>query len=146
MMDTAAFIAAAESLSHQELDRLLEFYADDCEFTDPFQTVRGKSAIRQVYSEMFTHLHEPKFRDLHLIGAAAPGSAEVVIGWTFEFAIGPGKPLQRLRGCSRLCFGPLGKIQDHTDYWDGSRLMQAFPVVGPVIAWLRRKIAHHSSR
>jgi len=107
MMDTAAFIAAAESLSRQELDRLLEFYADDCEFTDPFQTVRGKSAIRQVYSEMFTHLHEPRFRDLHLIGAAAPGSAEVVIGWTFEFAIGPGKPLQRLRGCSRLCFGPL---------------------------------------
>ncbi|MFM8629987.1 MAG: hypothetical protein ACKODQ_00685 [Betaproteobacteria bacterium] len=25
------------------------------------------------------------------------------------------------------------------------RLMQAFPVVGPVIGWLRRKIAHSSS-
>jgi hypothetical protein len=144
-MDIAAFIAAAEALDQQNLDRLLECYAEDCRFTDPFQTVSSKSAIQQIYLEMFTHLHEPKFRDVHLMGAATNAPAEAVIGWTFEFSIGPGKPRQRLPGCSRLRLNAQGKIQDHTDYWDGSRLMQAFPVVGPVIGWLRRKIAHSSS-
>jgi steroid delta-isomerase len=143
-MDITAFIAAAEALDPQHLDRLLAFYADDCRFTDPFQSVSGQSAIQQIYADMFTHLHEPKFRDVHLMGAATSAPAEAVIGWTFEFAIGPGRPVQRLSGCSRLRFNAQGKIQDHTDFWDGSRLMQAFPVVGPVIGWLRRKIAHSS--
>lgn len=144
-MEIADFIAAAEALDPQHLDQLVAFYADDCRFTDPFQTVIGKSAIQQIYAEMFIHLHEPKFRDVHLMGAATSPPAEAVIGWIFEFAIRPGQPLQQIPGCSRLRFNAHGKIQDHTDYWDGSRLMQAFPVVGPVIGWLRRKIAHSSS-
>lgn len=144
-MDLAAFIAAAESLDRQSLDRLLDFYAEDCQFTDPFQTVSGKSAIRRVYSEMFAHLHEPKFRDVHIMGTTTGAATEVVIGWTFEFAVSPGKPLQRVLGCSRLRLNAHGNIQNHTDFWDGSRLMQAFPVIGPVIGWLRRKIAHPSS-
>ncbi|MFM8630671.1 MAG: nuclear transport factor 2 family protein, partial [Betaproteobacteria bacterium] len=68
-MDIAAFIAAAEALDQHHLDQLLAFYADDCRFTDPFQTVSGKSAIQQIYAEMFIYLHEPKFRDVHLMGA-----------------------------------------------------------------------------
>lgn len=141
-MDISGFIAAAESLSENSLDELAGFYAQDACFTDPFQTVKGQAAIRQVYADMFAHLHQPRFRSVHLMGAADPANHEAVIGWEFEFALGPGKPRQRIPGCSRLRFDTQGKIREHLDFWDASRLMQSFPLIGPVIGWIRRKIGH----
>lgn len=141
-MNVAAFITAAESLGPDSLEALLNFYAEDCRFTDPFQTVYGRSNIRRVYQDMFSHLYQPQFKNVELMAQPDHAKSELVISWCFEFSIGHQKPRQQVLGCSRLRLDGQGKILDHQDFWDGSQLMQAFPIVGPVIRWLRQKIGH----
>lgn len=139
-MNIEAFMARAESLSPDTVDELLVFYAEDCEFTDPFQTVGGRAAIRNIYASMFRHLDRPCFHHIRLAGV--PSHEEAVLIWDFEFALGKTKPRTTIAGSSRLLFDQQGKISRHIDYWDASALMQCLPVVGPAIGWLRRRIAH----
>lgn len=145
-MDIAAFIAAAESLNQNSVQQLSAFYADNCRFTDPFQTVTGRAQIQAVYRDMFEHLDQPRFARLRVLGAPDQAGQEVMIGWDFEFSLSKGRPRQIIAGCSRLVLNAEGKIQEHVDYWDASRLIQTFPLIGPVIGWLRRKIGHTASQ
>lgn len=140
-MDIAAFITEAESLGKDSIERLSAFYADDCRFSDPFQTVQGREQIKAIYRDMFEHLDRPRFTRVRVLGAPDHARQEVVIGWDFEFSLAEGRPRQVIAGCSRLVLNAEGKIQEHIDYWDASRLMQAFPLIGPAIGWLRRKIS-----
>lgn len=139
-MNTNDFIKAAATLSAETVDQLAAFYAPDATFTDPFQTVKGRTKIAQVYRSMFEQLDGPRFVNVRVLGAAA--STEVMIGWDFEFAFQSGGARQCIPGTSRLTLDEQGMIQEHLDYWDASRLMQALPVVGRLIAWLRQKIGH----
>lgn len=139
-MDTNAFIAVASSLSIQTVDDLAAFYAPNAIFTDPFQTVTGRTKIAHVYRSMFQNLDNPRFVNVRILGAAT--ATEVMVGWDFEFAFKSGGPRQSIPGASRLTLDDQGMIQQHLDYWDASRLMQALPLVGRVIAWLRQKIGH----
>ncbi len=139
-MDTKAFIAVASTLSVETVDHLAAFYAPDATFTDPFQTVRGRTKIAHVYRSMFDQLDNPRFVNVRVLGAEAPG--EVMIGWDFEFAFKSGGARVTIPGSSRLTLDHQGMIHEHLDYWDASRLMQVLPVVGRLIAWLRQKIGH----
>ena len=136
-----AYARAAEALTMESVERLSHFYASDCRFSDPFQTVQGRKAMAQVYRSMFNHLESPRFLTVRPLGQPQDTANEVVLGWDFEFALGKSKPRQSIAGCSRLIFNAQGEIQEHVDYWDASLLMQGLPVVGGVIAWIRRKIA-----
>lgn len=139
-MNYDGFITVAEQLNPSSVDQLAAFYAPDCEFTDPFQKVQGRDRVRAVYLEMFHQLDQPRFTNVRLLGAPAPEPREIMIGWTFEFALGPNKPRQRIAGASLLTLNAQGLIQTHYDYWDASRLMEALPLIGRVIRWLREKI------
>ncbi len=139
-MNYDGFISAAEQLSQDTVDQLAAFYAPDCEFTDPFQKVRGQKRVRDIYLEMFHQLEQPRFTNVRLLGAPDPGTREVMVGWTFEFALGPNKPRQRIAGASLLVINSAGLIQSHHDYWDASRLMEALPLIGGIIRWIRQKI------
>lgn len=139
-MDTKAFIAAASTLSTETVETLAAFYAKDAVFTDPFQTVTGRTKIAQVYCTMFQQLDNPRFTRVRVLGAER--SDEVMIGWDFEFAFKPRGPRHVIPGASRLTLDAQGMISEHLDYWDASRLMQELPLVGRVIAWLRQKIGH----
>jgi steroid delta-isomerase len=136
------FIAVAENLNRENVGQLAGFYAPDCQFTDPFQSVIGRDRVAAIYRDMFRQLHEPRFTNVQLLGAPDTAGSEAVVGWTFEFALGPNKPRQRIAGCSLLTFNAQGLIQTHTDYWDASRLMESLPLIGTIIHWLRQKIGH----
>jgi hypothetical protein len=138
--DLAGFIAAAEGLQKGNTAGLAAFYSEDCVFTDPFQTVHGRAAVNGVYQSMFNNLDHPRFCDIAQMGAAA--GHELVLQWRFEFALKAGAKRQSIAGASRLEIDSHGLILRHTDFWDASMLMQSLPVVGPLIAWIRRKIAH----
>lgn len=139
-MNPQDFSRQAERLTADTVDEFVCFYAPDCEFTDPFQTVRGKNAVAQVYRSMFANLDAPRFKNVGLIGQ--PSGAMRLIGWDFEFALKAGAQRQTIPGVSLLELNGEGLIARHTDYWDASRLMQSLPIVGGLIGWLRRKIAH----
>lgn len=141
-MNFDTFITAAQSLTKDSVDRFADLYAIDCVFTDPFQTVQGRQQVRDIYRAMFDQLHQPRFSNVRVMANPSPGSAEIMIGWTFEFALGPDKPRQAIPGCSLLILNADGRIQAHHDYWDASRLMQALPLIGRIIHWIRQKIGH----
>ncbi|WVN41751.1 nuclear transport factor 2 family protein [beta proteobacterium MWH-UniP1] len=144
MMNYDRFITAAEQLSQDTVDQLADFYAPDCEFTDPFQKVRGRDRVRDIYLEMFNQLDRPRFTNVRLLGSPNPSGSEVMIGWTFEFALGPNKPRQSIAGASLLVIDAQGLIQSHHDYWDASRLMESLPLIGRIIHWIRQKIGRPS--
>ena len=138
-----AFIRTAETLTAESVESLGQFYSEHCEFTDPFQTVRGRDAVIRVYRDMFAHLHQPQFRDVRVLGApkAVGRGQELVLAWGFCFSLRQGKPRQNIPGCSLLQIDENLQIVRHFDYWDASALMQALPIVGPVVGFVRRKIA-----
>jgi steroid Delta-isomerase len=140
MIDSQSFIRAAEQLSPASLESLTDFYALDATFTDPFQTVVGRPAIRRVYAAMFDQLDAPRFTNVRVL--ASPGNGQLMLRWTFEFALKRQGPRQSIDGTSLLEIGPEGLIVRHTDFWDASLLMQGLPLIGPLIGWVRRKIAH----
>lgn len=135
-----AFARAAEGLGPRSLESFSMFYASECRFTDPFQAVIGRHRVLQIYQGMFDHLEAPCFRNVRVLGAVSESTREAMIGWEFEFALDKRSARQSIAGCSRLIFNARGEIQEHIDYWDASQLMQAMPVVGRLIAWLRQKI------
>ena len=137
------FIQAAETLTADSVEALGAFYSEDCEFTDPFQTVHGRDAVAEVYREMFSHLHAPRFQNVRVLGApkACEQGQELVLAWEFSFSLSERKPRQNIPGCSLLQLDENPQIVRHFDYWDASVLMQALPMVGPVVGFVRRKIA-----
>jgi steroid Delta-isomerase len=137
------FVRAAETLTADSVETLGAFYSKDCAFTDPFQTVHGREAVIGVYREMFANLHQPQFRNVRILGApkAKTQGQEMVIAWEFSFSLSETKPRQNIPGCSLLQIDENLQIVRHFDYWDASALMQALPIVGPVVAFVRRKIA-----
>jgi len=114
--------------------------SENAVFTDPFQTVTGRPAIRGVYATMFDNLDAPRFKNVRIL--ASPGNAQLMLRWTFEFALRRQGVRQSIDGASLLEFDAQGLVTRHTDFWDASRLMQGLPLIGPLIGWVRRKIAH----
>jgi steroid Delta-isomerase len=141
-MNLDTFITAAESLTKNSVDQFAEFYAINCVFTDPFQTAHGRQQVRDIYSAMFDQLDRPRFSNVRVLGSPSTCGTEAMIGWTFEFALGPNKPRQAIPGCSLLTLNADGLVQTHHDYWDASRVMEALPLVGRIIHWIREKIGH----
>lgn len=137
------FVRAAETLTADSVETLGEFYSKDCAFTDPFQTVHGRDAVVGVYREMFSHLYAPRFQNVRVLGAprALEQGQELVLAWEFSFALSERKPRQNIPGCSLLQLNENLQIVRHFDYWDASALMQALPILGPVVGFVRRKIA-----
>ena len=140
--DFALFQQLAETLTAESAQSLADRYSKDARFTDPFQTVTGRQAIAQVYQSMFQHLDVPRFTQVRQIGSAPVNDKELVVGWNFEFAMGPGKPRQSIPGVSLLTLDGEGLICKHVDYWDASRLFEALPLVGRIVHWLRQRIGH----
>ncbi len=141
--DLDGFIALAGQLTAGDAHRLAAFYAEDSTFRDPFQEVRGRSAIAEIYRGMFRQLHMPAFRDVRLLGSSCKdGREQFVIAWRFEFSFRASGLRHAIDGCSLLEIDGQGLIGRHVDYWDASLLMQELPIAGTLIRWLRRKIGH----
>ena len=133
-----AYRTYLETLTPESLDRLEEYVSADVRFTDPFNDVRGADAMRRVLSHMFESVGPVVLRVSHM---ASDGDS-CLMRWTFA---------GRLRGTdwtfagmSTIRFNADGLIYEHADYWDGATaLYEKLPVIGPVLAWIRRRIAVH---
>lgn len=142
--DAIAFTRAAQALRANNIDNLAAFYAQDCEFTDPFQTVHGREAVTELYRAMFQGLSNPRFLNVETREIAVPAGyshQELAVRWDFEFAFRPTGGRRTIAGLSLLTLGQDGLIARHVDYWDASQLMQELPLIGRLIHWVRRKIA-----
>jgi ketosteroid isomerase-like protein len=127
----AALIARYETLTPATLDELVELYAEDCRFKDPFNDVRGRAAVRRVFAHMFATVKAPRF----VVTEALVEGDRCFLGWDFH----AGGLV--IRGASHLRLDAAGLVVAHRDYWDAAEeLYEKLPVLGALMHWLKRRL------
>jgi steroid Delta-isomerase len=131
-----AVIAQFERLTPESLDQLIELYAPQARFIDPFNDVIGRNAIRAIFVHMFEALEAPRFEIRRHLGNAE----QAMLIWEFRFT-----PLRwhpgLIQGSSHLLFDPQGRITLHRDYWDAAAEFHAYlPGIGLLMRWLRQRL------
>jgi steroid delta-isomerase len=131
-----ALCAWYETLTPATLGRLGEFYRADASFEDPFNEVTGLIAIERIFADMFERTGAPRF----IVRETLAGTDRAFLAWDFECTL-RGRRL-RVHGCTRLAFDEQGRVRAHRDYWDpAGQLWRHLPLLGPCVAWLRRRMA-----
>lgn len=133
-----AYRTYLETLTPESLDQLEKYVTPDVRFRDPFNDVRGVDAMRRVLLHMFQNVGPVAFR----VSWIAADRDACLMRWTF---------LGRLRGkdwtfegMSSIRFTADGLVSEHVDYWDGATaLYERLPVIGPILASIRRRLAAH---
>lgn len=134
----ATLVAAFETLRPESLPALGELYAADARFVDPFNEVRGRQAVVGIFAHMFAQVEIPRFVVRERIVDAAAGKAVLV--WDFHFRAAGRE--RRIHGSSWLVFAADGRVAEHRDYWDAAgELYAQLPLLGPLMRWLRRRLA-----
>jgi ketosteroid isomerase-like protein len=123
-------------LTPEQIDRVAEFYAADAQFRDPFNDVRGVTAIEAVLHHMFASTDNPHF----IIGERIAQDHQAFVTWVFVCTL-RGK-VYEVAGGTHFRFNAQGQVTLHRDYWDAAEeLLQKLPLVGAPIRWLRRRFA-----
>ncbi|MCF4996961.1 DUF2358 domain-containing protein [Pseudomonas syringae] len=125
-------------LDHNNLHRLAELYSEDIHFTDPLHEVQGLAQLRDYFGELYANVSELRF-DFH--GVDQTGEGEGYLRWVMTYRhprLAAGR-LIHVSGCSHLLWRD--KVYRHRDYFDaGALLYEHLPVLGRVIAWLKRRM------
>jgi steroid delta-isomerase len=127
-----------EALTPPDVARLVEFYAADARFKDPFNEVQGVPAIQHVFEHMYRALESPRF----VVRDAVAEGDQAFLTWEFWFRF---RRFERgtehcVRGGSHLVFAADGRIALHRDYWDAAELYEKLPGVGALVRWLKRRV------
>ena len=112
--------------------RLAELAARDVRFKDPFNDVRGYTALGRILQHTRRQVTGVRFRvtdrawsgDSAYVKWSMTGRVAVLGDWQVE-------------GISEIRFGVDGRVESHVDYWDAAE--QFFGRL-PVIGWLLRRI------
>jgi ketosteroid isomerase-like protein len=127
------------ALNRDNLDRLGELYSDDVLFRDPLHEVRGLSEMHRYFAELYTNVEALRF-EFHGFDQVAEG--EGYLRWTMRYRhprLRGGAEIA-VEGCSHLLWRE--RIYRHRDYFDaGALLYEHLPLLGGVIAWLKRRLA-----
>jgi hypothetical protein len=129
---------AFEALSPELLDPLLDAYAADARFKDPFNEVQGRPAIRAIFEHMYVKLDRPRFKVVQTIH----NDRHLVFIWDFYFCFKGQSTGQCIRGASHIVFNEQWQVELHRDYWDAAEeLYEKLPLLGTLMRWLKRRAA-----
>jgi len=127
------------ALNKDNLDLLGELYSDDVLFRDPLHEVHGLGAVRRYFAELYANVETLHF-EFHGFDEVAEG--EGYLRWTMRYRhprLRGGEEIA-VEGCSHLRWRD--RVYQHRDYFDaGALLYEHLPVLGGVIAWLKRRLA-----
>lgn len=125
-----------ETLTEDRLANLSDYVVADVRFKDPFNDVRGVDAMARVFRHMFEKVGDIRFEVRH---AAATGDV-CLMAWRFRGTLRD--RVWDFDGASVLRFADDGRVAEHIDYWDAATsLYEQLPIIGPMLVWLRRRIA-----
>lgn len=127
------------SLDKHNLERLNSLYSPDIEFTDPLHQVHGLPRLRDYFGELYANVSQLHF---DFSGFDQVEDGQGYLRWTMSYRhprLNAGQTIQ-VEGCSHLLWRN-GRVYRHRDYFDaGALLYQHLPIIGRVIAWLKRRI------
>jgi len=133
-----AYARLYETLSPRTVPSLGDHLSEYVRFKDPFNDVTGVAAVAAIFKDMFTRVHEPRFKVHHwaLDGAIA------YLRWSFSFRRKPSARAWTIDGVSEIAFDEAGLIAYHIDHWDAaSQLYGRLPLIGIAIRALARRLA-----
>ncbi len=131
---------AYEQLTAETLEQLLQCYAPDAHFRDPFNDVRGVQSIGDVFRHMFRTLAQPRFTVLQ----CQQQEGEAFLLWRLDYRLRAWRPARArcIRGATHVRFDSQGRVLLHRDYWDAAEeLYETLPLLGPLMRWLRARMA-----
>lgn len=135
----ASFATRFAALNKDNLELLGELYSDDVLFRDPLHEVHGLTAVRRYFAELYANVGALRF-EFHGYDQVAEG--EGYLRWTMRYRhprLRGGAEIA-VEGCSHLLWRD--RVYRHRDYFDaGALLYEHLPVLGNVIAWLKRRLA-----
>lgn len=121
------------------LDTLGEFYTPDVVFKDPVHKLVGLVSMRDYMANLCRELQHCHFRFHRCIEQGDLA----FLTWTMSFAhpkVAGGQPLE-LDGSTEIHFQG-ERICYHCDYYDmGAMLYEHLPLIGPMVRWLRKRLA-----
>ena len=128
----------AEQLTDESVEEFRELASPNVRFRDPLTDAKGIDAVMAYLHQLLTDTDDLQFE---YKGHARHGR-QAFAHWrmTFRFKKNP-KKLWELGGISKIVFDDAGKIQDQVDYWDASPLLEGFPVLGKVVALIKKLVA-----
>lgn len=125
-----------EAMNEASLVSLDQIYAADARFCDPFNDVRGVSAIAAIYGHMFENLTAPRF----VITDIIEQDQRIFMAWQFLFQWR--SQSFDIPGGTRFRLDNNGLVVDHQDYWDVAQgLYEKLPVLGWLLKRLRQRMA-----
>ena len=136
-MNLQPLIDFYQQLTPEHIERMPELYSADAYFKDPFNEVRGVTAIQAIFRHMFQQLDSPRF----VVTDRLTDAHGALLVWEFSFRVHRwrGKAIQTIRGASHLRFDGDGKVNYHRDYWDAAEELYAtLPLIGAIMRRLRR--------
>lgn len=127
-----------------------------------FTAARLRGNVTAVYAEnayfrdTFVELHTAQGLEDYLVRSAeatryctfdikhvATENGNYYFRWIMELQLEryAHRPPNISKGMSHVRFNPEGQIIFHVDYWDAGNLYEQFPVTGPSIRWVKRRLA-----
>lgn len=127
------------TLNKDNLYLLGELYSDDVVFRDPLHHVQGLTAMQRYFAKLYANVEALRF-EFHGFDRVSAG--EGYLRWTMRYRhprLRGGAEIS-VEGCSHLLWRD--KVYQHRDYFDaGALIYEHLPVLGGVIAWLKRRLA-----
>lgn len=131
------FVEIYQKLDSSNLALLAEIYSDDIEFTDPMHHIKGITALRDYFANLYSNVQQCHFEisDSYTCGNNA------FIYWTMHYVhpkLASGNTIT-VQGHSKLLFSA-GKIVTHRDYFDvGELLYKHIPLLGGVVRYINKR-------
>lgn len=132
----ARYVELFENLTPERLGELLPLVTENVHFRDPFNDVRGVTALQRVLEDMFERTDSPRFKVLHWTVDGHEG----YIRWLFSARV-PLLGQWHVEGVSTLAFAEDGRIAEHLDHWDASCVYARVPLLGALVRGVRRRLA-----
>jgi hypothetical protein len=134
------FAEGFSALNKDNLQRLGELYSADIHFTDPLHDVHGLSDLQDYFAQLYANVEQ---LDFQFQGFDNVSESEGYLRWLMTYShprLHKGLPIE-VKGCSHLRWRD-ERVHRHHDYFDaGALLYEHLPLMGPAVAWLKRRMA-----
>jgi hypothetical protein len=138
------FAEGFSALNKDNLQHLGELYSVDIHFTDPLHDVHGLADLQHYFAQLYANVEQLQF-EFHGFDNVRHQNddGEGYLRWVMTYRhprLHKGQPIA-VPGCSHLQWHN-DRVRRHHDYFDaGAMLYEHLPLMGPAVAWLKRRMA-----
>lgn len=136
-----SFCSKFRDLTNTSSKDLAQIYTADVEFIDPIDHHRGLSEVQAYFAKLTKHAHACEF-DIHCVAPCEDNAGDIsyVLTWTMTLTLKKGNRVIKTQGTTLLKQNDNG-FYYHRDYYDlGEMVYEHIPVLGWVIAKIKRKL------